>query len=157
MTRTIIITVVFLCAITATARAQTLGDSVISQFAVFKKSKAAVRVCANEEGRMQVERNEHYDALLHALARDPASPTIDEMWKAQAQVRLEDEALGQKRDECTPLFDELLAAMKELQRNCQAYTALKTSDEPTPATEGLAIDICRGATKKDGGDKADNQ
>jgi hypothetical protein len=157
MTKAIIITVVCLCAIAAPAPAQTLGDAVISQFAVFKKSKAAVRVCVNEEGRMQVERNQHYDALLHALAKDPGFPTIDEMSRAQAQVRLEDEALGQKRDECTPLFDELVTATKELQRNCEAYTALKTSEEATPATNALAIEICRGSTKRDDGDKADNQ
>jgi hypothetical protein len=148
MTKTIIITVACLCAIAAPAPAQTLGDAVVSQFAVFKKSKAAVRVCVNEEGRMQVERNERYDALLHGLAKDPGSPTIDEMSRAQAQVRLEDEALGQKRDECTPLFDELVAATKELQRDCEAYTALKTSEEARPAMDTLAIDICHGATKR---------
>ncbi len=150
------ITLAVLCVLTLPAEAQTLGDTVVSQFAEFKKAKAAVRICLSEEGQMQIERNQHYDARLHADAKDPAAPTIDEMYQAQAQVRLEDEALDQKRDECTPLFDQLLVEAAELRRDCSVYAAPDTSDEPMPEMDSLAINICRPPAKNTDASKPSN-
>ncbi len=141
------ITLAVLCALTLPAEAQTLGDTVVSQFAEFKKAKAAVRICLSEEGQMQIERNQHYDARLHADAKDPAAPTIDEMYQAQARVRPEDDALEQKRDECTPLFDELLVEAAELRRDCFNYAPPSTSDEPLPEMDSLAKNICQPPAK----------
>src|SRR5215472_1255299 len=121
-------------ALAAPAAAQSQGDIVAAQYTEFMKSKAAVKACASEEGRMQLERNAHYDALLQANAHDPRAPTIDEMWQAQMQLRLEDEALSQKRDECTPLFDQLAVSVRELRRDCSAYGTPSTSEDAPSAT-----------------------
>lgn len=146
--------VVLVATLAVPAAAQTAGEMVISQYAEFMKSRAAARSCLSEEGRMQVERNERYSALLRANAKNPAAPTIAEMSDAQAQVRLEDEALVQKRDECSPLLDVLVAAARELSRDCYAYVAPSTDDQPRPTGDALAVDICHGPAKNRTADKA---
>jgi len=150
MIKSIAVAVLCLGALAVTAKAQTSGDTIASRYVAFKKSQAAVRVCANEEGRMQIERNQHYDALLNAGAQDAGTPTIDAMSAAQARLRLEDEALSQKRDECTPLFDQLVAAARELQRDCEGYAAPDAAADPT-TVDALVIDICRRTAKSDAG------
>lgn len=134
------------------AEAQTAGDVVASEYADLAKSKAAARWCLSEEARMQVDRNERYDTLLRANARDPETPTIGEISEARAQVRLEDEALSEKRDECSPLLDELVAAARELRRTCAAYAA-PGDTEPAPPTDARVTDICHGPTQSGAGDK----
>ena len=125
------------------ADAQAVGDAVASQYVAVKKLTAAANFCVREEGRMQVERNEHYDAFLRANAKDPHAPTIGEMSDTRAQTRLEDEALAQKRDECVPLLDEIADSVRELRRTCAAYLATgTTNDRPTPLPETLPSNIC---------------
>ncbi|GEM_PF-2699100 len=127
--------------------AQSVSDTVVWRFAEFKKSKVAVDACVMEEGRMQVERNAHYDALLRANAKNPDAPTIDEMSDAKSQVVLEDEALSEKRDECSPLFDQLVAATRQLRRDCGVYMALAATDEPAEEMNTFATDICRSSPR----------
>jgi hypothetical protein len=140
------------CMLSIPAEAQTASDVVVSQYADFAKSRAAARWCLSEEARMQVERNERYNAVLRANAQDPQIPTIDEISEARAQVRLEDDALSQKREECTPLLDELVAAARELRRRCSAYAA-PGNTEPAPPTDTRAIDICHGPAQSGTADK----
>jgi hypothetical protein len=140
------IAVAMVCILPVPAVAQTSGD-VASRYTDFMKSRVAVKVCVSEEGQMQIARNEHYDALLKANAKDPAAPTIDEMTQARAQLRSEDEALSQKRDECAPLFDQLVAAARGLRRDCAAYVPASTENEPAEAIDEMAIAICRGPAK----------
>lgn len=137
------ITVALICVLAVPAWAQTQSETVALRYAEFAKAKAAVRACAADEGRMQIERNTHYDALLQANAKDPAAPTINEMAQALAQVRLEDDALSEKRDACEPLFDQLAAAVRALRRDCAIHGAPSPGDEPTGADE-LAADVCNG-------------
>lgn len=125
------------------AWAQTQSETVALRYAEFAKAKAAERACASDEGRMQIERNAHYDALLKANAKDPAAPTIDEMAEALMQVHPEDDALAEKRDECGPRFDELATAVRALHRDCAIYGTPPPGDEPTGADE-LAADVCNG-------------
>jgi len=120
---------------------QTQSEGVALRYAEFAKAKAAVRACAADEGRMQIERNAHYDAFLQANAKDPAAPTIDEMAQALLQVRLEDDALGEKRDACEPLFDQLATAVRALRRDCAIYGTPSPGDEPTGA-DALVADVC---------------
>ena len=149
------IAVAMVCILSVPAVAQTSGD-VAARYADFMKSRVAVRVCVSEEGQMQIARNERYDALLQANAKDPAAPTIDEMSQARAQLRSEDEALSQKRDECAPLFDQLVAAARELRRDCSAYVPPSTESEPPEAIDALAIAICRGPANNSAEAKAAN-
>jgi hypothetical protein len=149
--------VVCLGAMIASAQAQTLGENIVLQYGVLKKSNTAAKLCVSEVGRMQVVRNDHYDSLLHARAENPDAPTIEEMSDVLAQTRQEDEALKQKREECAPVLEQLVAAAKELRRNCAAYTAPITNNEPAPATDTMAITICRGSAKSGDGDKPGNQ
>lgn len=135
--------------LTGLAEAQTPADDVVSSYTTFKKLNIAAKFCVSEEGRMQLERNDHYDALLSASAKNPHAPTLEEMLAARAEIRLEDEALKQKREECEPLLDEVVAAAKELRRDCSAYTPI-TNDEETPPSETLATNICRAAKSDDG-------
>lgn len=125
------------------AWAQTQSESVALRYAEFAKAKAAVRACASDEGRMQIERNAHYDALLEANAKDPAAPTIGEMTETLMQVRPEDDALAEKRNQCEPLFDELAVAVRALRRDCAIYGTPSPGDEPAGADE-LAADVCNG-------------
>lgn len=133
--------VVLLCVLALPAWAQTQSETVALHYAELAKAKAAVRTCARAEGRMQIERNAHYDALLQANAKDPAAPTIDEMAQALAQVRVEDDAISEKREECEPLFDELASAVRALRRDCHSYIAPSPGDEPTGSDE-VAADVC---------------
>ena len=128
--------------LTGLAQAQTPGDLVVSQFMAFKKTNVAAKFCVHEEGRMQIERNDHYDALLRAKAKNPHAPTIDEMSDALAETILEDEALQQKREECEPLLDEVMGAVRELRRECAGYSPSPVTDDE-PSAEIVAIDICR--------------
>ena len=134
--------------LTGLAQAQTSGDLVVSQFGAFKKLNVAAKSCAHEEGRMQIERNDHYDALLRAKAKDPLAPTIAEMSDALAETRLEDEALQQKREECEPLLDEVMGAVRDLRRECTAYITTPAAGDQSSA-ETVAIDICRTVTGTD--------
>jgi hypothetical protein len=145
-----LIAVAVVLSLAVPAQAQMLGDLVVSQYIDFMKAKAAVKACTSEEGRMQLERNAHYDTLLQANAKDPAAPTIDEMSQVLTQVRSEDAALSQKRDECEPLFDQLSAAVRALRRDCAAYGAPSAGDEPT-GTDKLAVDVCHGPKSADAG------
>ena len=131
------------CVLAAPAWEQTQSEAVALRYAEFVKAKAAVRACAMDAGRMQIERNAHYDALLEANAKDPAAPTIDEMASALAQVRAEDDAISERRDECEPLFDQLASAVRALRRECAVYGAPSLGDEPTGSDE-LAAAVCNG-------------
>ncbi len=148
------VTVAMVCILAIPAQAQTLGDDVVSQYAELMKAKAAIRRCMSEEGSMQIARNEHYDALLRAKAKNPGAPTIDEMFEVQAQLRSEDDALSEKRDECMPLFDQLAAAARELRRGCSVYAAPSSDGEPTE-TDALATDICHGSASKTDASKSE--
>ncbi len=139
------------------AQAQTSGDLVTTQYVDFMKSKVAVKACVTEEGEMQIARNEHYDALIKANAKDPAAPSLDEIVSVLAQLRDEDEALSEKRDECGPLFDQLAAATIELRRDCAAYVAPTAGDEPVPTADALATDICHPPVKTSEAEKPSNQ
>lgn len=133
--------VVLLCVLALPAWAQTQSETVALRYAELAKAKEAVRACARAEGQMQIERNAHYDALLQANAKDPAAPTIGEMAQALAQVRVEDDAISEKREECEPLFDELASAARALRRDCRSYIAPNPGDEPTGSDE-VAADVC---------------
>jgi len=106
---------------------------------------------------MQIARNDHYAELLRADAKNPDAPTLDEISTALAQLRMEDEALSEKRDECEPLFDQLAAATKELRRDCAAYAPPGSTDEPPATADTLAMDICHAPAKAGDGDKASTQ
>jgi hypothetical protein len=152
MIRPIAAAVLCVAALSTAADAQTLDDAVVSQYALYKKSNIAAKECLSELDRMQVERNGRYDALVHAKAQNPDAPTIRELSDVLAQIRDEDAALGQKREACAPLLDELVAAATELRRDCAAYSvpantvSANTGSEPAPGTD-LATTICRGPAK----------
>jgi hypothetical protein len=130
------------------AEAQTLADEVVLQYGVFEKSNLAAKVCVNEVGRMQEERNGHYETLLHAKALDPDAPTIGEISDVLGEIRAEDIALNQRRRSCALLLDELVAAATELRRNCKAYTVpTNTENEPATAANAVATNICHGSIK----------
>ena len=140
------------------AEAQTTGDFVTAQYVDFMKAKIAVKACLTEVGAMQIARNEHYDALIKANATDPGAPTLDEITSTLAQLRDEDEALSEKRDQCRPLFDQLAAATIALRRDCAAYVPPTASeDEPMPTADTLANDICHAPAKNSVADKPGNQ
>lgn len=147
MIKPIAAAVVCVAAMIAPAQAQTFEDAFAAQYGVFKKFNVAAKLCVSELDRMQVERNDHYEALLHTRARDPDAPTIAEMWDVLVKTHPEDAALNQKRHVCSLLLDQLVAAAKELRRDCEAYT--NTHDEPATAAE-LATKICHGSAKPDG-------
>jgi hypothetical protein len=138
-------------------QAQTTGDLVAAQYVDFMKAKVAVKACATEVGTMQIARNEHYDALIKSNATDPGAPTLDEISNVLAQLRDEDEALSEKRDECQPLFDQLTAATIALRRDCAAYVPPTASDEPPETADTLAADICHARAKSGEGEKASTQ
>ncbi len=131
------------------AAAQTNADSLVLQYASFKKLKIAARACTSEEAQMQVERNDRYDAALRAKAKDPNAPTIDEISAARLETILEDDALNQKRQECELLLDEVVNAVNELRRECVAYPVTPDPEEGPSPSETAAIDICRAATGND--------
>jgi hypothetical protein len=140
--------VVCVAAMILPAEAQTLVDDVVLQYSVFKKSNLAAKVCVNEVGRMQEDRNGHYETLLHAKAQDPDAPTIGEISDVLGETRAEDIALNQRRGSCALLLDELVAAATELRRNCKAYTApTNTENEPATAAHAVATNICHGSIK----------
>jgi len=155
MIRSIAAAVLCVAALSAAADAQTLDDAVVSQYALYKKSNIAAKQCLSELDRMQIERNGRYDALMHAKAQNPDAPTIADQTDVLAQIRDEDAALDQKRQACTPLLDELVAAARELRRDCKAYSvsastvSADTGSEPAAGTD-LATTICRGPAKAPG-------
>ena len=148
---------VLICSLSIRADAQTSGDLVVLHYSEFMKSKAAVGSCLSEEGKMQIARNDRYAALLRANAKNPDAPTIDENATALAQLRMEDEALSEKRQECDPLFDQLAAATRALRRDCAAYAAPSGSETPAATADSLAIDICHPPAKSSAAAKPSNQ
>jgi hypothetical protein len=149
MIKPIAAAVIYAAAMIAPAATLTLDDAVVLQSETLRKSSSAAKMCASEVGRMQVERNDHYDTLLQAKAENPADPNIGEMWDALAQIRAEDAALKQKRLECMPLLDEVIAAAKELRRNCEAYASAIATGAQGVAADMRAINTCHGSTKGD--------
>jgi len=139
---------VFGLAISAAA-AQSSSESLLLQFATFKKEKIAARACVVEAGEMQVARNEHYDAVLHEKATDPAAPSLHDISAALLETRIEDEALEQKRRECEARLDEVVGAINELRRQCVAYPVKPDPDEAPSPLDTAAIDICRTVTGRD--------
>ena len=149
MIKSFALTALSLALLGGLVQAQTPGEFVVSQFMAFKKMNVAAKFCVHEEGRMQIERNDHYEASLRAKAKNPHAPTIAEMSDALAETRPEDEALQQKREECAPLLDEVMGAVRELRRECAAYTPGYVPKDDQPSAESVALDICRTVTGTD--------
>jgi hypothetical protein len=158
MTKLITAAVVGVAAMTAALDAQTLDDAVASQYVVFRKSNSAAKVCLSELDRMQEERNSHYKTLLQSKAQDPDAPTMEEMSNVLAETRAEDAALSERRQECAVLLDQLIAAAKELRRNCEAYIApADAPSEPARTADMQADNICNGSGKgSDAGNPGDH-
>jgi hypothetical protein len=136
------------CAVAAgtPAWAQTLEESVISQYGALRKSNAAANVCVRELAGMQVERNKHYDTLLRAKVEDPTAPTISEISETLSQTYLEDSALSEKRQACMLLLDEVIAAAAGLRLSCEAYGA--EDAEVETATKASSLKICQGSEER---------
>lgn len=151
MIRSAAVTAILIGLAIGTAAAQSAADSLVLQYASFKKLKIAARACTSEEGQMQVERNDRYDAALRAKAQDPAAPTLDEISAARLATVLEDDALNQKRQDCELLLDEVVGAVTELRRECVAYpvTPDPNEDSSQSEAEAAAVDICRAALGTD--------
>jgi len=142
MMKPIAAVVVCVAAMIAPAEAQTPNDAFVLQYGMFMKSNVAAKACVSELDRMQVERNDHYETLLHARAQHPDAPTIAEMWDILLQTHAQDAALNQMRQVCTRLLDQLIAAAKDLRRNCEAYI-FSADIHNKPAAAALAANICR--------------
>jgi hypothetical protein len=154
-----LITAAVVCVTTmiASAEAQALDDGIILQYGEFKKSKLAAKMCASEVDGMQAERNHHYENLLHTKAQNPDAPTIEEMSDVLAQTHAEDATLSQKRETCTLLLDQLIAAAIELRRNCELYSvSTYTDNEAATAADMLAENICHGSAKENAAEKPGN-
>jgi hypothetical protein len=141
MIKSIAATLVCITAVIAPVWAQTLDEGVITQYYVLKRSNSTAGVCAHEVLSMQVERNRHYDVLHHADTQSPDDPTSAEMSDLSVQLHLEDTTLKQKREECMPLLDEVIAAAQELRRRCEAVV---TSSELVTTKNSRVTAICNG-------------
>jgi len=141
MIKSMAATIVCIAAVIAPAWAQTLEEAVITQYSVLKRSNSAASVCAHEVENMQVERNVHYDVLHHADTQSPDDPTSAEMPDLSVQLYLEDTVLKQKRQECMPLLDEVIAAAQELRRHCRTVV---TNSELETTKDSRVIAICNG-------------